>query len=61
MIPPAGLTTIYYIDTAIVAAGMTICLNPVVDRVSRPVLLVDAAGLSLFAVTGAQKALAPWP
>ena len=32
-------------------------LYPVVQRLNRPVLLFDAAGLSLFAVTGAQKAL----
>lgn len=56
-IPPAGLATWYYLATAIVAAGMTIGLYPVVQRLNRPVLLFDAAGLSLFTVTGAQKAL----
>lgn len=57
-IPPAGLTTWYYLATAIAASGMTIGLFPVVQRLNRPVLLFDAAGLSLFAVTGTQKALA---
>lgn len=56
-IPPAGLITWYYLATALVAAGMTISLYPVVQRINRPVLLFDAAGLSLFAVTGAQKTL----
>src|SRR3954469_18639681 len=56
-VPPAGLTTWYYLATAMVAAVMTIGLYPVVQRLNRPVLLFDAAGLSLFAVTGAQKAL----
>ncbi|TAN15266.1 MAG: trimeric intracellular cation channel family protein [Chitinophagaceae bacterium] len=56
-IPPAGLITWYYLATALVAAGMTIGLYPVVQRINRPVLLFDAAGLSLFAVTGAQKTL----
>lgn len=56
-IPPAGLKTWYYLATAMVAAGMTIGLYPLVQRLNRPVLLFDAAGLSLFAVTGAQKAL----
>ena len=56
-IPPAGLTTWYYLVTAMVAAVMTMGLYPVVQRLNRPVLLFDAAGLSLFAVTGAQKAL----
>jgi uncharacterized membrane protein YeiH len=56
-IPPAGLTNWYYLAAAIVAAGMTTGLYPVVQRLKRPVLLFDAVGLSLFAVTGAQKAL----
>jgi len=56
-IPPAGLTTWYYLATAMVAAIMTIGLYPVVQRLNRPVLLFDAAGLSLFAITGAQKAI----
>lgn len=56
-IPPAGLTTWYYLVAAMVAAMMSIGLYPIVERLNRPVLLFDAAGLSLFAVTGAQKAL----
>ena len=56
-VPPAGLRTWYYLATAMAAAVMTIGLYPLVQRLSRPVLLFDAAGLSLFAVTGAQKAL----
>lgn len=56
-VPPAGLKVWYYLATAIVAATMTIGLYPIVQRLHRPVLLFDAAGLSLFAVSGAQKAL----
>src|SRR3569623_32775 len=56
-IPPAGLTTWYYLAVALVAALKTVGLYPIVQRLKRPVLLFDAAGLSLFAVTGAQKAL----
>lgn len=56
-IPPAGLSTWYYLAAAMVAAVITIGLYPLVQRLNRPVLLFDAAGLSLFAVTGAQKAL----
>lgn len=56
-IPPAGLTTWYYLATAMAAAGLTIGFYPVVRRLTRPVILFDAAGLSLFAVSGAQKAL----
>jgi uncharacterized membrane protein YeiH len=40
------------------ATGMTIGLFPFVQRLNQPVLLFDALGLSLFAVTGAQKSLA---
>ncbi|HNW45588.1 MAG TPA: trimeric intracellular cation channel family protein [Elusimicrobiales bacterium] len=56
-IPPAGLTTWYYLATALLASGMAIGLYPVVQKLNRPVLLFDAAGLSLFAVTGTQKVL----
>lgn len=56
-IPPAGLSTWYYLAIAIFASIITIGLYSVVQRLNRPVLLFDAAGLSMFAVTGAQKAL----
>jgi uncharacterized membrane protein YeiH len=56
-IPPSGLSTWFYLVTALVAAVVTISLYPLVHRMNRPVLLFDAAGLSMFAVTGAQKAL----
>lgn len=56
-VPPAGLTTWYYLATALLAAGMTIGLYPVVQKLNRPVLLFDAVGLSMFAVSGAQKVL----
>jgi len=57
-IPPAGLTNWKYLVVAIIAAGLTVGIFPIVQRLNRPVLLFDAVGLSLFAVTGAQKALA---
>lgn len=56
--PPAGLKNWEYLTVAIGAAGLTVWLYPIVQRLKRPVLLFDAVGLSLFAVTGAQKALA---
>lgn len=56
-IPPAGLKTWFYLVTALIAAVVTIGLYPLVRRLNRPVLFFDAAGLSMFAVTGAQKAL----
>ena len=56
-IPPAGLTNWRYLVGSIIATGLTVGLFSVVQRLNRPVLLFDAVGLSLFAVTGAQKAL----
>jgi uncharacterized membrane protein YeiH len=57
-IPPAGLTNWRYMVAAIIATGMTVGLYSFVQRLNHPVLLFDALGLSLFAVTGAQKSLA---
>ncbi|MBN8851076.1 MAG: hypothetical protein BGO55_28740 [Sphingobacteriales bacterium 50-39] len=57
-IPPAGLSNWHYLTTALVAAGMTVGLYPLVRRLSQPVVFFDSLGLSLFAVTGAQKTIA---
>ncbi|WP_108212373.1 trimeric intracellular cation channel family protein [Pontibacter mucosus] len=57
VIPPAGLANWQYLVVAIIAAGMTVGLYSFVQLLNRPVLFFDAVGLSLFAVTGAQKAL----
>ncbi len=56
-IPPAGLSVWYYLAIAMFAAGLTISFYPIVQLLNHPVLLFDAAGLSMFAVSGAQKAL----
>lgn len=42
---------------AIAAAVITMSLQPMVKKLNRPVLLFDALGLTLFAVSGARKAL----
>lgn len=57
-IPPAGLTNWHCLVAVFTATVITIGLFPFVQRLNRPVLLFDALGLSLFAVTGAQKSLA---
>jgi len=57
-IPPAGLTNWRYLVTAFTASVITIGLFSLVQRLNRPVIFFDALGLSLFAVTGAQKSLA---
>ena len=56
-IPPAGLSDWRYLTVAIIAAIITISLDSLLKWLNRPVLLFDALGLSLFAVSGAHKAL----
>ncbi len=57
-IPPAGLSDWRYLLTAVVAALLTILAYRWVERLTYPVRLFDAMGLGLFAVYGANKALA---
>lgn len=56
-IPPAGLTNSNYLIVSMAATIITIAFYPIVQKLNRPVIFFDAAGLSLFAVTGAQKAI----
>lgn len=56
-IPPAGLANWKYITISVIAAAATVSFYPAVQRMKRPVILFDAIGLALFAVTGAQKTL----
>jgi len=57
-IPPAGLSNWHYLATSLAACLVTILAYPQVRRLRQPVLLFDAIGLGLFAVSGAQKSLA---
>jgi uncharacterized membrane protein YeiH len=57
-IPPAALSDWRYLVTALVAGAVTFGWHPLVDRLKNPVQLFDALGLALFAVAGAEKALA---
>lgn len=57
-VPPAALSDWRYLATALAAGAITFWWHPIVDRLRNPVQLFDAVGLSLFAVAGAQKALA---
>jgi uncharacterized membrane protein YeiH len=56
-IPPAGLSDWRYLLVSIIAAIITMGLDPLKQLLNRPVLFFDALGLSLFAVSGAEKAL----
>jgi uncharacterized membrane protein YeiH len=57
-VPPAGIRDWRYIAASLAAGGMTFLWYPRVQQLNRIILLFDAAGLSLFAVSGAAKALA---
>jgi len=57
-IPPATLVDWRYLAISVSAGLLTFYFLPLINRVQSPVQLFDAAGLALFAVTGAQKALA---
>ena len=55
--PPAAISDWRYLVVSL-AAGLTIFFwHPTVQRLRTPVLVFDAAGLALFCVAGAQKAL----
>lgn len=56
--PPASLADWRYLVTAMVAGLVTFRWNGLIERLSNPVQLFDAAGLALFAVLGTAKALA---
>jgi hypothetical protein len=57
-VPPAALTDGRYLLVSVLAGLITFFWYAGVDRLRSPVLLFDAAGLSFFAVAGAQKAIA---
>ena len=56
-VPPVALTDLRYLVISVFAGVLTFLWTSDVDRLRKPVLLFDAAGLALFAVAGAQKAL----
>jgi uncharacterized membrane protein YeiH len=57
-IPPGAVNDWRYLGVSLFAGVITFYFSPLIVRMSNPVLLFDAAGLALFAVTGASKALA---
>jgi uncharacterized membrane protein YeiH len=56
--PPAAISDWRYLGVSVLAGLITFWWSSAVDRLSSPVLVFDGAGLALFAVSGAQKALA---
>ena len=56
-LPPAAVRDQTYLVVPLVAAAVVLLGHRVVERLARPVLVFDAAGLGLFCVVGAAKAL----
>jgi uncharacterized membrane protein YeiH len=57
-VPPEAIRNWRYIAVAFVAGVATFLWYPVINRLHDAVLVFDAAGLALFAVSGTEKALA---
>jgi uncharacterized membrane protein YeiH len=57
-VPPAAIIDWRYIAESMLAGLATFYRHRIINRLSSPVLVFDAAGLALFAVSGAGKALA---
>jgi uncharacterized membrane protein YeiH len=56
-LPPATFSDWRYLATVAAAGLVAFFAGPTLERVQRPLNVFDAAGLSLFCVTGAAKAL----
>lgn len=55
--PPAAINDIRYLGVSVLAGLVMFFWYPLIHRLRSPVLVFDAAGLALFCVAGAQKAL----
>ncbi len=55
--PPAAISDWRYLAASVCAGLITFWWAPLIERLQNPVRMFDAAGLALFAVAGAQKAL----
>jgi len=57
-VPPATFRDERYLWSALLSGVVAFFGHRWIERVSRPVMVLDAAGLGIFAVAGCQKALA---
>ena len=55
--PPAAISDWRYLAVAVLAGLITFVWSSPVSRLRRVIMIVDSAGLALFAVAGTQKAL----
>jgi uncharacterized membrane protein YeiH len=58
VVPPGAIEDWRYLGVSFMAGIFTFYFSPLIVRMSNAILIFDAAGLALFAVTGASKALA---
>ena len=58
VVPPGAIADWRYLGVSLFAGIITFWFSSLIARISNSVLIFDAAGLALFAVTGASKALA---
>ena len=56
-VPPEVLVTIWPMLVAAFAGICAFFFKPLIDRFTRPVMLLDAIGLGVFAVAGCRKAM----
>jgi uncharacterized membrane protein YeiH len=56
--PPQAISDWRYLGVSVLAGVITFWWSSVIERGRNPMLVFDGAGLALFAVAGAQKALA---
>ena len=56
-LPPVGISDWRLLTSALVAGLVTFLYHPGVERISRLVRVLDAAGLAVFAIGGSLKAL----
>lgn len=55
--PPAAISDWRYLAASLLAGLVTFFWHPALDRLRNPMLVFDGAGLALFCVSGARKAL----
>ncbi len=56
--PPAGLADSRYLLAAMAAAATVFFAHRLIEKATKPVMMLDSLGLGLFAVAGCTKALA---
>ena len=56
-LPPVGISDWRYVGCVVLAASVTMWMQPLLDKIRHPIVWFDSLGLGLFAVVSAQKSL----